>query len=862
MTIRAYPTRKGKAMERTTPHAFVMVSALALLVAAAPAQDLVATYWQGPPGAPGRWHDAGNWTGGVPNPWVPALIQNGGTAVLDGWRIDSTGIAWPGSAGAARSLALGGRGAGTVEQLGGSLNVVTSLSLGGYGWMPGAYSLVDGLLSAGSVQIDPGPPSYLMMGMVSYPGSTFKQAGGAASISGSLHVGTGWIIAADGRWVVSDAVDEYYPYTPGATYDLAGGALSAGAIYVGYGGKGRMNQSGGANQVSGGLYVGGDPWYAYKDGDVWAAGMPEYYDPGSAYTLSGGWLSARSLHVGQWGRGRFVQTGGSGRVNGTLQIGGNWWWWLMDGAAPPEAGMVSDVAVNVVWPGDGVYELHSGEMATASTEIGVGGAGQFIQTGGVHRVAGKVRIGGQPYWAPPREAGESYAPYPYPGPSSGRYILSGGELRADGLEVGAGYPPVDWLANASFAPWVSATMHHSDGVAAITGAVRVRGGLYRMTGGILEAGGIHVNGEYYYDSSQFVQSGGLSRTGGLYVGPEYCILGGASDPDDPNGFAPAYGHQVFTLSGGVLQADHVQVTGGGTSLLNQTGGELRIAGALRVTGAGAGYTISGGSLNVSSLHVGGWSWYGSSLQPARMSILSADVKITVTDRLTLNDWGAFGAVDGSTIHMFGADFLNYSTDPSSMAGLDHLRLVFSIGPEDDNKLDLMEVAGKDLGFVRAGFVNNFVLHTLQLGGTDVGELRLADTFDNQPDFDGKEALYVRNLIIGPGSRLFLDGVNIYYLNGGEPKQFFCGDANLDGAVALADLTALADNYGQSGRAWCHGDFNADGIVGLADLLALADNYRRIGIAAADATVPEPATALILGLGGAALLWLRPGKNRR
>ena len=52
-----------------------------------------------------------------------------------------------------------------------------------------------------------------------------------------------------------------------------------------------------------------------------------------------------------------------------------------------------------------------------------------------------------------------------------------------------------------------------------------------------------------------------------------------------------------------------------------------------------------------------------------------------------------------------------------------------------------------------------------------------------------------------------------------------GDANLDGAVSLGDLSILASNYGTtSGMGWVNGDFNGDRQVSLGDLAILATHY--------------------------------------
>ena len=81
-----------------------------------------------------------------------------------------------------------------------------------------------------------------------------------------------------------------------------------------------------------------------------------------------------------------------------------------------------------------------------------------------------------------------------------------------------------------------------------------------------------------------------------------------------------------------------------------------------------------------------------------------------------------------------------------------------------------------------------------------------------------------------------------------------GDANIDGKVGIADLSALADHYGAGPAAtWAMGDFNGDGLVGIADLSALADNYGR----QQGSTVPEPMMVCMLLAGLPMILRRRP-----
>ena len=196
------------------------------------------------------------------------------------------------------------------------------------------------------------------------------------------------------------------------------------------------------------------------------------------------------------------------------------------------------------------------------------------------------------------------------------------------------------------------------------------------------------------------------------------------------------------------------VSTGGSAAFNLTGGAVTSPNV--TVGAQGGSTathianLSGGALTVANLTIG-----------SGTVNIAAPASITVTNLLHLDAPAALTAAPGSTIHMTGSTFENLSTVPAAVNGLEDLRLLYEGGPAD---WDSFEVAGRDFGpDWHAGFNVNFDLDTLQLGGADIGKVRLIDAFDNQPSWAGKEALYVEDLIVGPGSCLDLNGLNLYYL---------------------------------------------------------------------------------------------------
>ena len=84
---------------------------------------------------------------------------------------------------------------------------------------------------------------------------------------------------------------------------------------------------------------------------------------------------------------------------------------------------------------------------------------------------------------------------------------------------------------------------------------------------------------------------------------------------------------------------------------------------------------------------------------------------------------------------------------------------------------------------------------------------------------------------------------------GLSEPYLVGDSNLDTLVNVSDLNALAVNWLSSQNAWSDGNFTGDA-VNSTDLNELALNWQRsVPIAsAADSTVPEPSTGLLIIIG--------------
>ncbi len=468
------------------------------------------------------------------------------------------------------------------------------------------------------------------------------------------------------------------------------------------------------------------------------------------------------------------------------------------------------------------YLMGSGELQADLLRVGGSGA-RFSQTGG------DVDIGRLAFMG-------------YNEDSSPSYQLQAGTLRADRFTMGVG----DYYEQRMSLGHVVQTGGH----ALIDEMRLLRPGssfsiyqvpVYSLRDGTLTAGQVEL-------AMPVEQTGGNHVvTGSLQVNGVSVVLAG--QPALP----------MYHLAAGRLEAPIVTVYGGfdvdtgqGQGFV-QSGG-VHEAGTLAIGGFassshgldypyGGRYTLLDGQLRVVRMIVGP-AVNPFVLTPDKLGVLDirgSAPQIVVREELYLGEASSVQAEPGSTIRLAGGDFLLASKTPQHLAGLANLRLIVEAGCGEGSQL---EAAGADLGPVEAGFEGNFAL-----GGLEVAApARLVDFRDNRPDSPA-EAMYVDTLAIAPGGWLELNGLNLYYRNGGAVKTLMYGDANLDGRIGDRDLNLLLAHWADS-AGWAGGDANGDGFVDDRDLSIVLSGWG--GPTVPGAPVPEPTALALLALAGLGL----------
>jgi hypothetical protein len=297
------------------------------------------------------------------------------------------------------------------------------------------------------------------------------------------------------------------------------------------------------------------------------------------------------------------------------------------------------------------------------------------------------------------------------------------------------------------------------------GIVRFAAGTSEIQGGQLLARSIGLQGDIVIGippkpTPTVVQSGGAVTADSLEVfqGTGTYVLNDGSITTQLTRFGKASALVVqLPTFGTMIQNNGTHTTG--ALMLGQG------------TGSSGTYILNGGTLRAGSITVSApLSGFGFPPPPptygnGRLEINSSSASVAVSEGMTFGPSSSYAAVPGTIIHFTGPGyFSNMSKDPSALAGLENTTLLFETGDADASSL---EAASTDLGPTLSGFVGNFAVDKLQIGGADVAAVVLSDVSINHPDSFGvlpTDAVYVNTLMIGPGSSLDLNNINLYCLN--------------------------------------------------------------------------------------------------
>jgi len=685
---------------------------------------------------------------------------------------------------------VGSFGDGHVDQVGGEHTVTGELTVARFALSKGVYYMNGGVLRTDTTAVSAGGDG------------TFTHDSGTHQTD-VLRVGAG----SDGLYEMRT------PTFPGKTDPI----LIADTQYVGDGCTGTVTQADGANTATVGQYLGHAAGsvglYEQSGGSTAAAEAWLGYAASSTgtYTLTGGSHEVDGdMHVGYGdaSAGSFAASGGgdtASRVYGNLL--------LAEGAGSTGTCTVTGPGTEIVVDGE--------------TVVGHAGAGTLrAETSGAFTANGPVTVGGG-------------------GGGAGLIEMDGGKLGGAGtvtLAVGLGsltgrgwveLPVVNHhaiTATGDLAFWAAVT---GDGAVAVEewGALTFNGGA-TLDGPVTTADNSHVAVTF----QPATLSAGMAGTGSLSVGSrldvQSNVTAGLVTAGDWGTIAQ-HGGTTVTASGlgvGVeglyeLQASgSLEVAGEAyvNGLLDQQGGTATID-TLRVDGGPMGYMaleparyrIGGGTLAAGTVELG---YDASALVPpgglplpgpgldvpaGELDIADASAVVTISGALVLGQSARVSAVPGVQVHMTGAALENTCQDAAGLEDLANLEAIFEGGAA---ALDPVEVAGQDRAALPAGLRCNFALGGLTIGGGDVGRVQLADLFDNQPDWDGAEALYVHQLSVGPGSELDLGGLPLYYMTAtldatatvvGTPVEIYVPTTTADvaGAPPGSTITVTLDESG-------------------------------------------------------------------
>ena len=188
-------------------------------------------------------------------------------------------------------------------------------------------------------------------------------------------------------------------------------------------------------------------------------------------------------------------------------------------------------------------------------------------------------------------------------------------------------------------------------------------------------------------------------------------------------------------------------------------------------------------------------------------ILTVDSVFTVESTFTLRS-GTILNVDDTARVDIGNQFINEMTAESDFNFGSNGTLQFdsatTVSPLSYELFGTLEVGGEDMGFIPAGFVDNFSVPNLVIASG--AKVNLVDLRDNGNRGSGSEALYVDTLTFADSNGLLnVNGLNLYYntlvgnplqikdSQSATPSTWICGSGNWN-STACWDQLGGTDSY--------------------------------------------------------------------
>ena len=295
------------------------------------------------------------------------------------------------------------------------------------------------------------------------------------------------------------------------------------------------------------------------------------------------------MYVGVWGTGTFTQSAGTNTIRGPLYLGFN-------------------------STGNGTFKLSGGSLSisTVGMDVGYGGAGAVVQTGG-YLSSGPLAL-----------ACSSN--------TIGTYTLTAGTLSAPSEIVGS-YGTGTFTQSGSGSQNGVGTIYIGYGSAA--------NGTYNLSSGSLAAGNEYVG---FNGTGNFTQSGGASGPQSQF-NPAWLYLGYKST-----------GVGTYSLTAGALSTAEEYVGYSGTGTFTQSGGINTTVVGLELgctaTAASGSYNLNGGTLVTSAVSQGS----GSATFNFGGGTLQASAALSTTLPMTLTGTGGSASVNtnGNAVTLSGA----------------------------------------------------------------------------------------------------------------------------------------------------------------------------------------------------------------